>query len=40
MKDEPFGDLPKDQQYTELREDNLEYALSVIKDSGEKVFLY
>ena len=37
MKDEPFGDLPKDQQYTELREDNLEYALSLIKDSGEKV---
>ena len=37
MKDQPFGDLPDEQQYTDLREDNLEFALDLIKDSGEKV---
>ena len=37
MKDEPFGELPEDQVFTELTEENLQGTLEQIKDSGEKV---
>lgn len=37
MKDEPFGELPEEQVFTELTEENLQGTLEQIKDSGEKV---
>ena len=37
MKDDPFGELPEDQVFTELTEENLQGTLEQIKDSGEKV---
>tara|TARA_R110000737_G_scaffold164834_2_gene192441 strand:+ start:2437 stop:3183 length:747 start_codon:yes stop_codon:yes gene_type:complete len=37
MKDEPFGDLPSDQLFTDLKLPDLERVLADIKDSGEKI---
>jgi len=37
MKEDPFGELPPEQVHTDLSEENLEEALSNIRDSGEKV---
>ena len=37
MKDDPFGELPEEQVFTELTEENLQGTLEQIKDSGEKV---
>jgi hypothetical protein len=37
MKDEPFGELPKEQVHTELNVENFERALSEIADTGEKI---
>ena len=37
MSEDPFGELPDNQIHTDLTEENLETALSDIKDSGDKV---
>tara|TARA_R110000744_G_scaffold11067_4_gene33900 strand:+ start:1796 stop:2542 length:747 start_codon:yes stop_codon:yes gene_type:complete len=37
LKDDPFGDLPEEQKFTELTSQNLEQVLLDIKDSGEKI---
>ena len=40
MKEDPFGELPPEQVHTDLSEENLEEALSNIRDSGEKVLFH
>jgi len=37
MKDNPFADLPDEQKYMELTEENLEGVLSEIEETGDKV---
>ena len=37
MKEDPFGDLPEDQVFTDLTEENLTGVLESIKDTGEKI---
>jgi len=37
IKGDPFENLPEDQKYQDLTAENLQYALTTIKDSGEKV---